>query len=155
MAGINSEIVNHLNKVLSDKLASINRYFLHARILKHMDFMELADHEYKESIQQMKHADKLIERILSIGGTPDLQEYGKIAIGNTVEEILKSDLAVEQASRDQLNLAIDKAISANDKGTSELLNSILESKDERIAFISSQLKLIDTSSLHKYLQVQS
>lgn len=155
MTGTNSKIVNHLNNVLSDKLASINRYFLHARILKHMDFMELADHEYKESIQQMKHADKLIERILSIGGTPDLLEYGKITIGSTVEEILKSDLAVEEASHTHLKLAISEANSANDKGTSDLLNGILESKEERISFISSQLNLIDTSSLHKYLQVQS
>lgn len=151
----NSEIINHLNNVLSDKLTSINRYFLHARMLKHMDFMELADCEYKESIQQMKYADKLIERILAIGGVPDLQEAGKLTIGKTVEEILKSDLMFEETSSISVKLAIDIANSGGDKGTSGLLNNILESKRERIAFISSQLNLIDTNNLQKYLQVNA
>ncbi len=151
----NSDIVNNLNNVLSDKLASINRYFLHARMLKHMDFMELADYEYKESIQQMKYADKLIERILAIGGVPDLRETGKIVIGKTAEEILKSDMQVEQATGSHIKLAIEACNSGSDKATAELLTSILESKEERISFISSQLNLIDTNSLQKYLQVNA
>lgn len=155
MPSDNSEIVNHLNNVLSDKLVSINRYFLHARMLKYMDFMELADYEYKESIQQMKYADKLIERILAIGGTPDLNEAGKIVIGKTAEEILRSNLAVEESSGKHLKLAIDTANSAKDKATLDLLNSILKSKEERALFINSQLNLIDIDGLPKYLQAHS
>lgn len=153
MDAVSSEIISHLNNVLSDKLASINSYFLHARMMKHMGFMKFADYEYKESIQQMKYADKLIERILSIGGVPDIQETGKIIIGNTVEEILRLDLEIEEHSYKRLMSAIGECNRQKDMATLDMLNSILESKEERMIFIGSQLNLVDTIGLPKYLQI--
>ena len=148
------EIIKHLNNVLSNKLVAINQYFLHARMMKHMGFMKLADHEYKESIQQMKYADKLVERVLFIGGIPNLQELRKLNIGATVEEILKADLATEKFTGDDIKLAINMCISKSDYTSVDMLNDILGSSEEHVSFIRSQLNLVDTIGLSKYLQTQ-
>lgn len=148
------EIIKHLNNVLSNKLVAINQYFLHARMMKHMGFMKLADHEYKESIQQMKYADKLVERVLFIGGIPNLQELRKLNIGATVEEILKADLTTEKVAGEDIKLAINVCISKSDYTSVDMLNDILGSSEEHVSFIRSQLNLVDTIGLSKYLQTQ-
>ena len=154
MPTVDKEIIKHLNNVLRNKLATINQYFLHARMMKYMGFMKLADYEYKESIQQMKYADKLVERVLFIGGMPNLQELGKLNIGGTVEEILKFDLETEESATKDIKLAIETCKSKEDYTSVDILNSILENKEEHVLFIRSQLNLVDTIGLSKYLQTQ-
>jgi bacterioferritin len=149
------EVIKHLNNALGHKLTAINQYFLHARMMKHMGFMELADYEYKESIQQMKYADKLVERVLFIGGIPNLQEIGKLNIGETVEEILKCDLKLEETVCSGIRSAIFMCESKGDGESSHILNSVIENAEEHIAFINKQLNLIDSINLPKYLQTEA
>ncbi len=148
----NKEIIKHLNNVLTSKLTVINQYFLHARMMKHMGYMRLADYEYKESIQQMKYADKLVEKVLSLSGVPNMQDQAKLNIGTTVEEILKYDLDAGKVSVNNIKAAIEACINANDSGNTDILSSILENEEEHISFVASQLNLIDTLGLPKYLQ---
>lgn len=148
------DIVKHLNTILRNELTSINQYFLHARILKHMGFMKLADHEYKESIDEMRHADQLIERILFLGGLPNLQDLGKLMIGETVDEILKCDLKLEEQAEAMLKAAIAAAEAKQDFASADLLHKILDSEEEHILFIRTQLSMIDTMGLSAYLQTQ-
>jgi bacterioferritin len=148
------DIIRHLNIVLKNELTGINQYFLHARILKHQGFMKLADYEYKESIDEMKHADIIINRILFLGGIPNLQDLGKLSIGETVEEILRADLGLEDAARNDLKNAITLVESREDYGTTDLLHKILDSEEEHVLFIRTQLNLIATMGLSSYLQTQ-
>ncbi len=154
MPAADKEIIKHLNTILKNELTSINQYFLHARMLKHMGFMKLADYEYKESIDEMKHADVLVNRILFLGGLPNLQDLGKLMIGETVEEILASDLKVEESGKTDLKAAISLCESKQDFTSADLLHKILESEEEHMLFIRTQLNLIETMGISAYLQTQ-
>lgn len=148
------EIVKHLNLILKNELTAINQYFLHARMLKHMGFMKLADQEYKESIDEMKHADMLIERVLFLGGLPNLQDLGKIFIGESVEEILKCDLKLEQKANADLKNAITACEAKEDYASADILHKILESEEEHTLFLQTQLSLIASLGATNYMQTQ-
>lgn len=149
-----SEIIKHLNIILRNELTAINQYFLHARMLKHMGLMKLADHEYKESIDEMKHADMLVERVLFLKGLPNLQNLGKLFIGETVEEILKCDLKLEEKANLDLKAAITYCEANEDYSSADLLHRILENEEEHVLFIRTQLKLIDAMGAPAYMQTQ-
>ena len=148
------QIIKHLNNILKNELTAINQYFLHARMLKHMGFMKLADQEYKESIDEMKHADMLVNRILLLDGVPNLQDLGKLMIGESVEEILKSDLKLEALAHTDLKNAITYCESKEDYVSADIMHKILDSEEEHSLFIRTQLNLIDTMGLTAYLQTQ-
>lgn len=154
MAETDKEAIRHLNIILKNELTAINQYFLHARMLKHMGFSKLADYEFKESIDEMKHADILVERVLYLGGLPNLQDLGKLMIGETVDEILKCDLKLEQNAHVDLKNAITYCESKEDYVSGDLLHKILDSEEEHQLFIRTQLNLIDTMGLTPYLQTQ-
>ncbi|MDX1975697.1 MAG: bacterioferritin [Rickettsiales bacterium] len=154
MAVKDKEVIKHLNIILKNELTAINQYFLHARMLKHMGFMKLADHEYKESIDEMKHADMLVERVLYLGGIPNLQDLGKLMIGETVDEILQCDLKLEQKAHVDLRNAITYCEGIEDYVSADMIHKILDSEEEHQLFIRTQLKLIDTMGLTAYLQTQ-
>ena len=148
------EIIKHLNVILRNELTAINQYFLHARMLKHMGLMKLADHEYKESIDEMKHADMLVERILFLKGLPNLQDLGKIFIGENVEEILKCDLKLEEKANLDLKAAITLCESKEDYTSGDILHRILDSEEEHVLFIQTQLSLIAAMGVPSYMQTQ-
>lgn len=148
------EIITALNGILKNELSGINQYFLHARMLKNWGISKLADHEYKESIDEMRHADKIVERVLFLGGLPNLQDIGKLFIGETVEEILKCDLKLEHMAHAALKAAITLCESKEDYVTADLLHQIISSEEEHIDYIQQQLKLIEAMGLSVYLQTQ-
>ena len=148
------EIITNLNKVISRELAAINQYFLHARMIKHLGFMKLADYEYKESIQQMRYSDRLIERVLFLGGVPNLQDIGKLNIGDSVDSILQCDLKLENILVKDIKSAISICESKHDSVSSDMLYYILENSEEHLGFIRTQLNLVDTIGLSQYLQTQ-
>jgi bacterioferritin len=133
------EIISHLNAVLKSKLTGINQYFLHARILKHAGDMQLADVEYKASLGAMKHSDMLVEHILSLGGRPNLQELGRLSIGETADEMMQGDLALAETMVAQITSAITVSERGKDIATAALLAKILESQQERVSFLQSQI----------------
>lgn len=147
-------VIKHLNTILKNELTSINQYFLHARMLKHMGFMKLADYEYKESIDEMKHADVLVNRILFLQGIPNLQDLGKLMIGENVQEILECDMKLEENGKADLKAAIVACEESQDFTSADMLHKILESEEEHVLFIRSQLSLIKTMGLSAYLQTQ-
>lgn len=147
-------VIQHLNKQLTNELSAINQYFLHARMWKHWGFERIAKHEYKESIEEMKHADKLIERILMLDGIPNLQDLHKLKIGETLPEGLSCDLSAEKHSRTVLVDAIGVCEKASDYVSREILREILEDTEEHIDFIETQLKLIEDVGVQNYLQSQ-
>lgn len=148
------DIIRHLNLVLKNELTSINQYFLHARMLKHLGFMKLADHEYKESIDEMRHADRLVERVLFLGGVPNLQDLGKLFIGESVEEILRCDLKLEEKAHVDLRAAIALCEAKGDYVSSQLLQHIQRNEEEHIDFLQTQLGLIAALGVSAYLQTQ-
>lgn len=149
-----SEVIKHLNVILRNELTAINQYFLHARMLKHMGLMKLADHEYKESIEEMKHADTLVERILFLKGLPNLQNLGKLYIGEDMKEILECDLKLEEKANIDLKAAITYCESKEDYTSADLLHSILKNEEEHVLYIRTQLSLIATMGAPAYMQTQ-
>lgn len=154
MSAVDKEVIKHLNTILKNELTAINQYFLHARMLKHMGFTKLADYEYKESIEEMKHADALVERVLYLQGIPNLQDLGKLMIGEDVEEILKCDLKLELKAHVDLKSSITYCESKEDYVSADLLHKILDNEEEHQLFLRTQLGLIEKMSLTAYLQTQ-
>ena len=147
-------VIMHLNAVLKNEMTALNQYFLHARMLAHWGVAKLGAYEYGESIDEMKHADMLIKRILFLGGEPRL-EFDKLVIGNTVPEVLECDLRLEQQAMPQLREAIPYCERVRDFVTRDLFSEILESEEEHVDFIETQLELIIKIGAENYIQMQS
>ena len=149
-----ASVIKHLNKVLFNELTAINQYFLHAKMYANWGFKELAEHEHAESIDEMKHADRLIERILFLEGLPNLQALGKLLIGETPIEALQCDLKLERQAHPDLKSAIVHCESVGDYVSRELFAKILESEEDHIDWLETQLGLIERLGEANYLQAK-
>jgi bacterioferritin len=149
------ETIRFLNTVLKNELTAINQYFLHSRMLADWGLSELSKKEYDESIDEMKHADRLIKRILFLGGLPNLQDLGKLMIGENVREVIQCDLSLEVRSMPDLKLAISHCENDKDFISRELFTHILESEEEHIDWLQTQLRLIEQMGMENFVQLQT
>ncbi len=147
-------VIEHLNRVLKNELTAINQYFLHSRMLTDWGFTKLGDHEHEESIDEMKHADLIIERVLFLEGLPNLQDIGKLRIGEDVPEILQCDLDLELDAIPDLRAAIAYCENHKDYVSRELFDQILTSEEDHVDFLETQLELVAKVGVENYLQSQ-
>ena len=150
-----ADIIKALNEVLCGELTAINQYFLHARMCKDWGYNKLGDIVYKESIDEMKHADTLIERILFLDGLPNLQDLGSLMIGENTKEMLECDLKLENLAIPDLRAAISHAEESGDYGTRQILREILDSEEEHVDWIEKQIGLIEKIGEQNYIQSQT
>jgi bacterioferritin len=148
------KVIQHLNKILYNELTAINQYFLHGRMFKNWGLDKLGDYEVHESIDEMKHADRLIERILFLEGIPNLQNLGKLMIGEDVKECLECDLKLEMIALPDLKAAVEASELAKDYVSRDLFKEILESEEEHIDYLETQLDLIKRVGIQNYQQSQ-
>ena len=148
------KILKHLNTVLRNELTAINQYFLHSRMYGNWGLKRLRQHEYEESVDEMKHADRLIERILFLDGLPNLQDLGKLLIGENVPEMIACDLKLEHAAHADLKVAIADSEQIGDYVSREIFERILESEEDHIDWLETQLGLIGRVGLENYTQSQ-
>ena len=149
------KVIQLLNAILRNELTAINQYFLHSRLLNHWGVTRLGEYEYKESIEEMKHADRLIERVLFLDGLPNLQDLDKLLIGENVKEILDCDLKAETKALGDLREAIAHTETVRDYASRDLLQDILKHEEASIDFIEVQFDLIDRIGIENYIQLQS
>jgi bacterioferritin len=149
-----TKIIAHLNQVLKNELTAINQYFLHSRMFKDWGFGKLGEHEYEESVDEMKHADQIIERILFLEGLPNVQDLGKVVIGENVKEALECDLKLELKAIPDLRAAVADAEALKDYVSRNLFRGILDSEEEHVDWLETQLELIDKVGLPNFLQSQ-
>ncbi len=148
------QIIQHLNKILKNELTAINQYFLHARMLQHQGYARLGDKEFHESVDEMKHADEITKRVLYLGGIPNLQDLGRLRIGEHVKEMMECDLAMEQGAIADLREAIAVCEEHRDFVSADLLHAILASEEEHHLWLSQQLRAIEDIGVANYLQSQ-
>lgn len=149
------KILEHLNLALKKELTAINQYFLHSRMLDDWGVTKLAKHEYNESIEEMQHADKLIQRILFLGGLPNLQELGKLFIGEDVKEILECDLKLEEDGAKHYRQAVADAEKAQDFVSRDLFLGILKEEEGHIDYLETQIEMIEQMGIQNYVQLNS
>ena len=149
-----AQVIVHLNAQLKNELTATNQYFLHYRMLKHWGFDKLAKKEYEESIGEMKHADRLMERIFMLDGLPNLQDLGKLLIGENVPELLRCDLQSETGAQATIKAGIAHCESVRDYVSRDLLQEILDDTEEHIDFLETQIELVGKVGLQNYLQSQ-
>jgi len=149
------KVIQHLNKTLKNELTAINQYFLHSRMLNDWGLVKLGDYEHKESVDEMKHADSLIKRILFLEGLPNLQDLGALRIGENVQEILSCDLALEMDAIPDLRDAIAYSESCNDYVSREIFEGILDSEEEHVDWLETQIGLVEKMGVENYILSQS
>ena len=149
-----AKVIEYLNEVLTNELTAINQYFLHSRMFKDWGLEKLAEHEYEESVDEMKHADSLIQRILFLEGLPNLQNLHRLRIGENVKEMLSSDLSLEMEALPVLKEAANHCENLGDFVSRDLFTSILDSEEEHVDWLETQLSLIEKVGLENYMQSQ-